>query len=116
LEKHGFYFDGEPLKKLIEEKVNDLARYQRKGQIDKFYAYFKHSWERYIREEADQLSNMAKTMGYHISAQYNKAIKGLKTIPQLESQSRQESLREQIKKHRKKYTHAEANKNQITMF
>ena len=116
LEQRGYLFDGEPLKKLIENQVRRIAEQQRKGTIQNFYVYFKRVWRGYVDMHADNLGRDAKTMGYHISRQFNKKIRGLKTIPSLEAEAHRETLKEKLRKERKRQAREQAEKKQTTLF
>ena len=116
LSSRGWLFDGEPLKEIIEDQLDSIGKYQREGKIHNLYTYFKYAWIRYVDSHAESLSGLAKTMGYHVSAQYNSKIRGLKTIPKMEEEIYKERMLDRTARARKALAIKESEKNQLTLF
>ena len=116
LNQRGWLFDGEQLQEIIETKLNDIRKHQKQGSIRNLYIYFKASWERYVALHAESLSDLAKTMGYHIAPSYNQRIRGLRTIPSLEAKVYEERMSERVARERKALAAKEADESQMELF
>lgn len=110
LEQRGFRLDGPALKSWIETKIITIAEYQEKNLIDNFFIYFKRSWGRYVEQQAEDLKERTK------SNAYLKAVRGLKTVPQLAYLAEEDRLREKLRKRQNQAAKKAGEKNQQTLF
>ncbi len=112
LERRGWLFDGKLLARIITEKIDAIARYQKAGEIDDLWPYFKRAMETYAGTAAEELRAQAMSAGCHIS----QIISGLKTLPEIEAARHKETLREQMAQQRRKDAAAAAEKAQGALF
>lgn len=110
LEKYHFRLEGQALKSWIEAKVDHIAQAQRKNQVHNLYMYFKRSWSVYVGQQAEELKEQTR------SAVYEAAIKGVKTIPELEFIVQKERLKASLRKRKTRADKSAAAQRQQKLF
>lgn len=112
LERRGWLFDGKLLARIITEKVEAIAKYQRAGEVADLWPYFKRAMESYAGAAAEELRSQAMSAGCHVS----QIVAGMRTLPEIEAQRHAESLREAATKERRRQAGAAADEVQQRLF
>ena len=66
LGEHGYLFRPRELAALLTEKIEQIARMQRAGNVRELYPYFRAAWRSWVRCSADDLRDKAMLCGSHV--------------------------------------------------
>lgn len=111
--RRGWMLDGKKLARHIEALLDAVARQQKAGKLQDFWAYFQASVNRYVGANAEELREEAMRAGTHVSQLLNVlGVRAAPTGPALPeliaqraaevAQAKEETLREKIAKARKR--------------
>lgn len=98
LERNGFLFDAKPLAALITTKLDEIGEMQRRGNVTNLWPYLRAIFSSYCGAKAEELRAESMQLGCHVSQILAHAPK---SIPELETQRHEETLREQLAKQRR---------------
>lgn len=111
--RRGWMLDGKKLARHIEALLDAVARQQKAGKVQDFWAYFQASVNRYVGANAEELREEAMRAGTHVSQLLNVlGVRAAPTDPALPeliaqragevAQAKEQTLREKIAKARKR--------------
>jgi hypothetical protein len=114
--RRGWMLDGKKLARHIEAVLDAVARQQKAGKVQDFWAYFQASVNRYVGANAEELREEAMRAGTHVSqllsfygVKPGTAAPVAPSLPELiaqraseVAQAKEETLREKIAKARKR--------------
>lgn len=111
--RRGWMLDGKKLARHIEAVLDAVARQQKAGKVQDFWAYFQASVNRYVGANAEELREEAMRAGTHVSQLLNVlGVRAAPTGPALPeliaqragevAQAKEQTLREKIAKARKR--------------
>lgn len=115
LERHGYLFDGQPLRLIIEQKIDEIAALQKKGKVTELFPYFRAIFRGLVARNAEEYKDHALQLRCHIN-HYEKEIDQAVTIPALEAQRHQETLKERQARIRRQKAKKQSDQDQQTLF
>jgi hypothetical protein len=116
--KRGWMLDSKALAGRITELLDAVAKQQKKGGIRDFWPYFKASVDRYVGLNAEELREQAIHAGAHAGRLFDQLTKGLPagpSLPELEAQRSDETIRAKVNRQRAKEARKEAEKDQLPL-
>ncbi|MDP2228564.1 MAG: hypothetical protein Q8J78_13930 [Moraxellaceae bacterium] len=116
--KRGWLLDGKRLAARITDLINAVAAQQEKGVIRDFWPYFKASVDRYVGLNAEELRQEAMEAGVHAGQMFAQMTKGLPagpSVPELEAQRTEETLRAKLAGKRRQNARKQANAGQLPL-
>lgn len=81
LGEHGFLFQPRELAALLIEKLDQIARMQKAGNVRELYPYFRAAWRSWVRCSADDLRDKAMLCGSHVQAITERALRSTAAAP-----------------------------------
>lgn len=115
--KRGWELDGKVLAGRITGMLDAVAAYQRKGQVDDFWAYFAAACRRYVGQNAEEIDIEARRIGGHVDAvmAFFKPQPAGSSLPELVAQraaevatAKEATLREKVARERARKGAADA--------
>jgi hypothetical protein len=123
--RRGWMLDGKKLSGVITAALDDVAKAQKAGRVQDFWAFFKAITGRHVGVNSEEIQMQARSAGVLLSQTLNAlgvkpAKPAEKSLPELVAQRREEvvqvkSLREQQAEERKRRKAARADDN-LTLF
>lgn len=116
--KRGWLLDGKRLAARITDLLDAVAAQQKKGGIRDFWPYFKASVDRYVGLNAEELREEAMQAGVHagqLLAQLTKGLPAGPSVPELEAQRTEETLRAKLAGKRRQNARKQANAGQLPL-
>ena len=112
LNRRGWLFDGPILARIITDKLDCIAKYQKSASIENLWIYLQSIWSNYADAAAEKLQADAMSLGFHVS----QIMAGLKTIPQATAERAGQITAEKLTKERKRQERERIEANQTKLF
>lgn len=81
LGEHGYLFRPRELAALLAEKIEQIARLQRAGNVRELYPYFRAAWRSWVRCSAEELREKSMLCGSHVQAITDRMLRGTSAAP-----------------------------------
>lgn len=72
---HGYLFRPKELAALLTEKLDQIARLQKAGNVRDLYPYFRSTWRTWVRCSAEELRDRALLCGSHVRQITDRALR-----------------------------------------
>lgn len=110
----GWLIDGQELADLITDQLDAIRAAQVKGRVRDLYPYFRRCFTKYCHANAEKLKEQAMSLGQTID-QVMERIGAPKSMPEIVSEYRQESLHKQRRMLSQRKARAEQEARQGTL-